>query len=220
MLLNYSVVEDSWESLGLQGDQISQSQRTSVLNIHWKEWCWSWSSNILATWCEELTHWKDSDAGKDWKQEKGTTEDEMVGWHHRLDGHEFEWTLRVCGGPGSLACCSLWGQKESDTTEWLTETWGSKPSKSLYLLFCIDLQMWSFSPKYKAIPLSILAMLWLFELLLLEVRVAQQSIPKLTKPRRGFSFFLAPWQCTPRIPGACFYSGNGLQFGDLHGPLN
>lgn len=47
-----------------------------------------------------------------------------------------------------------------------------------------------------------------------------ESIPKLTKPQRGFSFFLTPWQCTPRIPGACFYSGNRLQFGDLHGPLN
>ena len=49
---------DSWESIGPQGDQTSQSQRKSVLNIHWKDWCWSWNSNILATWCEELTHWK------------------------------------------------------------------------------------------------------------------------------------------------------------------
>ena len=45
------------ESPGLQGDQISQSWRKSVLNIHWKDWCWSWNSNALATWCEELTHW-------------------------------------------------------------------------------------------------------------------------------------------------------------------
>ena len=58
-----------------------------VLNIHWKDWCWS--SNTLATWCEEPTYWKYPDAGKDWKQEKGTTEDEMVGWHHWLNGHEF-----------------------------------------------------------------------------------------------------------------------------------
>ena len=49
---------DSWESLGLQGDQTNQSYRKSVLNIHWKDWCWSWSFNILATWCEELAHWK------------------------------------------------------------------------------------------------------------------------------------------------------------------
>ena len=52
------VVEDSWESCGLQGDQTSQSRRKSVLNIHWKDWCWSWNSNTLATWCEELTYWK------------------------------------------------------------------------------------------------------------------------------------------------------------------
>ena len=57
MLLNCGIGEDSWESLGLQGDQTSKS-RKSVLNIHWKDWCWSWSSNTLATWCEELTHCK------------------------------------------------------------------------------------------------------------------------------------------------------------------
>ena len=63
------------------------------------------------------------DAGKDWRQkEKGTTEDKMIGWYHRLDGHEFEQALRVCDGPGSLACFSLWGLKESDTTEWLNWT--------------------------------------------------------------------------------------------------
>ena len=58
MLLNCGVGEDSWESCELQGDQTSQSQRKSVLNIQWKEWCWSWISNTLATWCEELTRWK------------------------------------------------------------------------------------------------------------------------------------------------------------------
>ena len=57
-LLNYGAGKDSWESLGLQGDQTSQSQRKSVLNIHWKDWCWSWNSNTLATWREELTLWK------------------------------------------------------------------------------------------------------------------------------------------------------------------
>ena len=58
MLLSYSVGEDSWEALELQRDQTRQSLRKSVLNIHWKDWCWSWNSNTLATWCEELTHWK------------------------------------------------------------------------------------------------------------------------------------------------------------------
>ena len=58
MLLNCGVAEDSWESLGLHGDPTSPSWRKSVLNIRWKDWCWRWSSNILATWCEELTHLK------------------------------------------------------------------------------------------------------------------------------------------------------------------
>ena len=58
MLLNCGVGEDSWESLGLQGEPTSPSPRRSVQNIHWKDWYWSWTSNPLATWCEELTHWK------------------------------------------------------------------------------------------------------------------------------------------------------------------
>ena len=57
MYLNCGVEEHSRESLGLQGDQTSHSWRKSVLNIHWKDWCWSWNSNTLATWCEELTDW-------------------------------------------------------------------------------------------------------------------------------------------------------------------
>ena len=63
---------------------------------------------------------KDSDAGRDWGQEeKGTTEDEMAGWHRWLDGRESEWTLGVGDGQGGLACCNSWGRKELDTTEWL-----------------------------------------------------------------------------------------------------
>ena len=58
MLLNCGVDEDSWESLGLQGDQTSLSKGKSVLNIHWKDWGWSWNFNTLATGCEDLTHWK------------------------------------------------------------------------------------------------------------------------------------------------------------------
>ena len=64
--------------------------------------------------------WKDPDAGKDWEQEeKGTTEDEMIVWHHRHDGHGFGWTPGVGDGQGGLACCSSWGHKELDMTEWL-----------------------------------------------------------------------------------------------------
>ena len=59
MLLKCDVGEDSWESPGLRGDPTSPSDRRSVLSVHWKDWCWSWNSNSLATWCEEeLTHWK------------------------------------------------------------------------------------------------------------------------------------------------------------------
>ena len=66
---------------------------------------------------------KDPDAGKDWGQEeKGTAEDEMVGWHHLFNGHEFGWTPGVGDGQGGLACCGSWGHKESDITEWLNWT--------------------------------------------------------------------------------------------------
>ena len=72
-------------------------------------------------WPPQVKSWligKDSDAGRDWGQEeKGMTEDERAGWHHRLYGHEFEWTPGDGDGQGGLACCSSWGCKESDTTE-------------------------------------------------------------------------------------------------------
>ena len=120
MLLNCGAGEDSWESLGLQGDQASQSPRKPTLNTHWKNWCWSWSSNTLTTWCEELTHWK-----RPWCWERlraggeVATQDEMVGWHHWLNGHEFEHTPGDSKRQGSLVCCSPWGHKELDITEWL-----------------------------------------------------------------------------------------------------
>ena len=68
---------------------------------------------------------KDPDAGKDWRrEEKGTTEDEMVGWHHQLNGHEFEQAAGVGDGQGGLACCSPWGHKKSDTTYlWMVLNW-------------------------------------------------------------------------------------------------
>ena len=65
---------------------------------------------------------KHPDAGKDWwQEEKATTEDEMVGWHHWLNGHEFEQTLGDSEGQGSLACCSSWSLRESETIEWLNK---------------------------------------------------------------------------------------------------
>ena len=80
----------------------------------------SWNSSTLATSCEEWLIGKDSDAGRNWGQEeKGTTDDEMAGWHHWLNGRESQWTPGVGDGQGGLACCDSWGRKESDTTEWL-----------------------------------------------------------------------------------------------------
>ena len=84
---------------------------------------------------------KDPDAGRDWGQEeKGTTKDEMAGWHHRLDGHEFEYTLGVGDGQGGLACYDSWGRKESDMTERLNWTdWSALcppfPGKAIKLFF-------------------------------------------------------------------------------------
>ena len=87
-------------------------------------------------WPPDVKSWfigKDPDAGKDWRQEeKGTTEDEMVGWHHQLGGHEFEQALGVGEGQGGLVCCGLWGLKEWDTTEWLNwRIW------KCFLKFCL-----------------------------------------------------------------------------------
>ena len=86
-------------------------------------------AETLVLWPPHGNSWligKDSDAGRDWGQEeKGMTEDEMAGWHHRLDGHEFEWTPGVGDGQGGLACCNSWGHKELDTNErlnWISWT--------------------------------------------------------------------------------------------------
>ena len=86
--------------------------------------------------------WKDPDAGKDWGQEeKGKTEDEMVGWHHRLNGHEFEWVLGFGDGRGGLACCSSWGHKESDMTVRLT--WTELKAHLTAHSRCLTLSKWS-----------------------------------------------------------------------------
>ena len=95
-------------------------------------------------WPPDAKNWligKDPDAGKDWRwEEKGTTEDETVGWHHPLDGHEFEQAPGAGDGQGGLVCCSPWGCKESDTTEQLNWTelahWNSgKVMKAEWSLF-------------------------------------------------------------------------------------
>ena len=87
-------------------------------------------------WPPDVKNWftgKDPDAGKDWRQEKGTTEDEMVSWHHQLNGHEFAQAPGDGEGQGSLGCCSPWGCKESDMTEWLNNNSQVKAWPSLAL---------------------------------------------------------------------------------------
>ena len=122
-LLNYGVGEDSWESLGLQGDPTSPFWRRSVLGVLWKA---DAKAETPVLWPPHAKSWligKDSDAGRVCRQEeKGMTEDEMVVWHHQLDGHEFEWTLGAGDGQGSLECCTLWGHKVSNATERLNWT--------------------------------------------------------------------------------------------------
>ena len=123
MLLNCCVREDSWESLGLQGDPTSQSSRKSVLNIHWKDWCWRWNSNTLATWCKELTHWKRQWC---WERLKVGKEGDDRGWDGWMIS-PIQWTWvwtssRIGDGQGSLVCYSPWGHKELDTTERLNWT--------------------------------------------------------------------------------------------------
>ena len=91
---------------------------------------------------------KDPDAGKDWEhKEKGTTEDEMVGWHHWLNGHELEPTLGDSERQGSLACCSPWGHKESDTTEQLD----NDNNKSRYWWYVMYNKLTNYWIKYKRI---------------------------------------------------------------------
>ena len=97
---------------------------------------------------------KDSDAGRDWGQEeKGTTEDEMAGWYHRLNEHEFEWTLGVGDGQGGLACCNSWGCKELAMTELLNWTelkhrWIHVVFIFLYLTYFTEKEVFKVHPCY------------------------------------------------------------------------
>jgi len=130
MLLNCGIGEDSWESLGLQGDPTSSSKGD-------QSWVFTGRTDVEAEtpicWPPDVKSWrisKDPDVGKDWGQEeKEMTEDEMVGWHHRHNGHGFGWTPGVGDGQGGLVCCGSWGRKESDMTErlnwlnWTTTYW-------------------------------------------------------------------------------------------------
>ena len=96
------------------------------MRSYWWDLSWVERSETPVFWPPDVKNWlngKYPDASKDWRQEKkGMTEDELVRWHHRLYGHEFGQALGVGDGQGSLAYCSPWGCKESDTTEWLKWT--------------------------------------------------------------------------------------------------
>ena len=137
MLLNCGVGEDSWESLWLQGDPTSPSWRKSVLNILWKDWCWSWNSSTLTTSCEELTHLKRPWC---WERLKAGGEEDNRGWDGWMasptwwawvyvNSGSWWWT----GRPGMLQSM---GHRESDTTEWLNWTEHTQDSQiiSKYLL--------------------------------------------------------------------------------------
>ena len=138
--------------------EINPKGNLPVLNIHWKDWCWNWNSNTLATWCEELTHWK-----RPWrwvrlkKGGEGTTEDEMLGWHHWLNGQEFEQALGVGDGQGSLACYSPWDHKQSDRTEQLnwTEKIGGLDRSNIefffFFLVCFPFRSVSFSHRWTSL---------------------------------------------------------------------
>ena len=94
----------------------------SVLGVHWKDWFEAETPIIWPPDRKSWLIWKDPDAGKDWGQEeKEMTEDEMVGWHHWLNGQGIGWTMGVGDGQRGLVSCSPWGHKESDRTELLTE---------------------------------------------------------------------------------------------------
>ena len=106
MLLNCGIGEDSWELLGLQGDPTSPSLKKSILNIHWKDWCWSWNSNTLATWCKELTYLK-----RPWCSERlkaGGEGDDRIwdGWMASWTQWTWVWVNSGSswwtGGPGML----------------------------------------------------------------------------------------------------------------------
>ena len=123
MFLNCVVGEDSWESLGLQGDLTSPFWRRSTLGFLGRN---DAKAETPVLWPPHAKSWligKDSDAGRDWGQEeKGTTEDEMAGWPHWLDGRESGWTPGDGDGQGDLACCDSWGCKQLDMTEQLNWT--------------------------------------------------------------------------------------------------
>ena len=130
---------------------------------------------------------KDSDAGRDWGQEeKGTTEDEMTGWHNRLDGCEFVWTLGIGDGQGGLVCCNSWGCKESDTTERLNWT---ELNVSFFILSTLQNLFISLSKSIKA------ACFGLFLCLLSDFYILELNFVSFSPVNLFFILFLTLQYC-------------------------
>ena len=143
MLLNCGVREDSWESLGLRGDPTSPFWRRSVWVFFGRTDAKAETPVLRPPHVKCWFIGKDSDAGRDWGQEeKGTTEDEMAGWHHQLDGCESEWTPGVGDGQGGLVVQFMGSQNVGH--DWVTElNWTESRSiqfqfsKSCYTTLCL-----------------------------------------------------------------------------------
>ena len=123
MLLSYGVGEDSWDSLGLQGDPTSPSWRRSVLGVHWKDWCWSWNFNTLATSCEELTRWKRPWC---WEGLGAGGEGNDRGWDGWMASPtQWTWVWASSGSwwwTGKPGILQSMGHRDWDMTEWLNWT--------------------------------------------------------------------------------------------------
>ena len=138
MLLNCGVGEDSWESLGLQGDPTSPSWKRSVLNIHWKDWCWSWNSNTLATWSEELTHLKRPWC---WERLKAGGEGDDRGWDDWM-ASPTQWTW-VWVNSGSWWWTGRPGVLQFMGSQRVRHDWATELNWSLYTYYVLG------SPKVK-----------------------------------------------------------------------
>jgi len=120
MLLNCGVGEDSWKSLGQQGNWISHPKGNQSWTFIGRTDAEDETPTLWPLDAKNWLIWKDPDAWKDWRwEEKGMTKDELVGWHHWLDGHEFEEALGVGDRQENLVCCSPWSHRVSHN--WATE---------------------------------------------------------------------------------------------------
>ena len=132
-LLGTQLIKQSQQLIGLfLREKMYGNKRSSYLGFSKNKTRTDAEAETSTLWppdAESWLIWKDPDAGKDWGQEKGMKEDEMVWWHHRLNGHGFGWTPGVGDRQGGLVCYGSWGSKESDTTEWLN--WTEKQNNSL-----------------------------------------------------------------------------------------